>query len=358
MIKRFDSVKRMAATLVTATAVGMVIEASGLSIWAQRLEVGYVREIVSPVMQIWEQAVTVVGLDTPRRRILDAKAALTPVMMAEPLSALAADEMPVTTAATEHAASSALADEKTAAYTEKNNQRSGEIPDRHAVLSVAASLRDTENVQIALVGDSMMAVGLAPVLRRTLSKADGVHIIRAYRSGTGLGRPDVFNWMEEYPRMRGIQKPQFIICAIGANDAQGFQIDRTVYAFGTSQWNMIYAQRVRKFLNLLAEDNVRILWLGMPVMREPGFSKKMMAVSALTKSVVTEHPQVTWLDPNPYLNESGSGFAQFRQNQKGQMSRIRGDDGIHLSDEGAAYLVPAIQTWLQSQQKLITNTPH
>jgi hypothetical protein len=34
------------------------------------------------------------------------------------------------------------------------------------------------------------------------------------------------------------------------------------------------------------------------------------------------------------------------------MIRLRGDDGIHLSDEGAAYLLPSILSWIQAQQKL------
>jgi hypothetical protein len=251
---------------------------------------------------------------------------------------------------TENNTSTVVAQTKT--NTTKKSKRSGRKTEGEVVLPVAVNFSGNEKIQIALVGDSMMAVGLAPVLRRALAKEENVNVVRAYRSGTGLGRPDVFNWMEEYPKMRGVQKPQIIICAIGANDAQGFQIGKTVYAFGTPQWNAVYAERVRNFLSLLGQDGARIIWLGMPVMREPNFSKRMMAVSALTKSVVTEYPQVTWLDPNLFLNDAGTGFTQFRFNQKGQMIRLRGDDGIHLSDEGAAYLVPSILNWIQAQQKL------
>ena len=347
MLRRFDSVKRMAATVATVTVIGLIIEAGGLSIWAQRLEVGVLREIASSITQGWEQTVSFVHLDAPRRWALEAKASLGNVMMPEPITAQGVD---TTLQVTENNTSTVVAQTKT--NTTKKSKRSGRKTENEVASPIAVNFSGNEKIQIALVGDSMMAVGLAPVLRRALAKEENVNVIRAYRSGTGLGRPDVFNWMEEYPKMRGVHKPHIIICAIGANDAQGFQIDKTVYAFGTPQWNAVYAERVRNFLNLLGQDGARIIWLGMPAMREPNFSKRMMALSALTKSVVTEYTQVTWLDPNPFLNDAGTMFAQFRVNQKGQMIRLRGDDGIHLSDEGAAYLLPSILSWIQAQQKL------
>ncbi len=353
MLRRFDSVKRMATTLAAATVIGLVVEATGLSIWAQRLEVGVLRDIASPITQVWEQAVSAIYLDTPRRWALAAKASLADVMMPEPITEQGVDAVPTSI---ENNASTTVAQTKTNAR--KNSKYASRKAADVVAMPVAVNFTGNEKIQIALVGDSMMAVGLAPVLRRALAKEESVHILRAYRSGTGLGRPDVFNWMEEYPKMRGTQKPQFIICAIGANDAQGFQIDKTVYTFGTPQWNAVYALRVKNFLNLLAQDGAHILWVGLPVMREPSFSKRMMAVSALTKSVVTEYPHVTWLDPNMFINDAGAGYTQFRLNQKGQMTRIRGDDGIHLSDEGAAYLVPSILTWMQTQQKLAQAKPH
>ena len=350
MLRRFDSVKRMTATVAAATVIGLIIEAGGLSMWAQRLEVGVLRDIASPITQVWEQAVSALHLDAPRRWALIAKASLADVMMTEPIT-----EQVVDTAltATENNTTTVAAQVKT--NTTKTSKQSGRKTKSEVALPVAINFSGNEKIQIALVGDSMMAVGLAPVLRRALAKEENVNVIRAYRSGTGLGRPDVFNWMEEYPKMRAVQKPHIIICAIGANDAQGFQIDRTVYAFGTPQWNAVYAERVRNFLNLLGQDGARIIWLGMPAMREPSFSKRIMAVSTLTKSVVTEYPQVTWLDPNPFLNDAGTSFTQFRFNQKGQMIRLRGDDGIHLSDDGAAYLVPSILSWIQAQQKIVVH---
>jgi hypothetical protein len=74
---------------------------------------------------------------------------------------------------------------------------------------------------VALVGDSMMAVGLSDVLLRQTATDQNLRIVKAFRSGTGLARPDVFDWMEEYPAMIASEKPDAVIVAIGANDGQG-----------------------------------------------------------------------------------------------------------------------------------------
>jgi hypothetical protein len=193
----------------------------------------------------------------------------------------------------------------------------------------------------------MMAVGLAPVLRRSVARESSARFVRAYRSGTGLGRPDVFNWPVQYPQLIGAARPDLVICAIGANDAQNFQVSGNVYYFGTPAWKQMYAERVRDFAKLLTRDGARVLWIGMPVMRESGFSRRMASINVLVKEVMAEFPQITWVDPNPYIAGSGGSFEQYRQDQRGKLVRLRADDGIHLSEDGAAYLLPAISSWMQ-----------
>jgi hypothetical protein len=43
---------------------------------------------------------------------------------------------------------------------------------------------------VILVGDSMMAVGLSDVLLRQTAADQNLRVVKAFRSGTGLARPD------------------------------------------------------------------------------------------------------------------------------------------------------------------------
>lgn len=193
----------------------------------------------------------------------------------------------------------------------------------------------------------MMAVGLAPALRRNL---DGVHIIKAYRSGTGLARPEVFDWLQKYPLMLGEARPRIVICSLGANDGQNVQLGKEVLAFGSPAWDAYYRQRLTAWLDLLTRDGSQVLWVGMPVMRAPVFARKMEHMNALVQDVLKAYPGASWLDPNPALARETGSFAQYRADARGKQIKLRQDDGIHMTDEGALFLLPGIRAWLEQFQ--------
>jgi hypothetical protein len=361
--------------LVSGLAVALLLEAAGLAIWAERLDVGMLRNVAQPVTQAWERVVTAVHLDLPRRAALDLREHWSGMLM--PVAeAPAVEESPPSVntnnaynktqnKAHNKAQNNEHNDAKSHAGhpTVKTQQKATADPQQKSASSQTQATAATTvqalptttpvlpSMQVALVGDSMMAVGLAPVLRRTMATQSGVRFVRAYRSGTGLGRPDVFNWPEQYPQLIGAARPGLVICSMGANDAQNFQLDRTVYVFGTPPWKQVYADRVRQFARLLTRDGARVLWVGMPVMRENGFARRMASVNSLVKEVLTEFPQITWIDPNPYIAGQGGSFQQYLRDQRGKLVRLRADDGIHLSEDGAAYLVPAISGWMERTAK-------
>ena len=337
--------------LVSALLVALLLEAAGLAIWAERLEVGLLRNVAQPVTQVWERVVATVHLDLPRRAALDLRERWSDTLM--PLAgadteAAASDERmsPVMTQTLPSGRSDVTVTAK-AQQTKTGDPTQKISPSQSTPLAEAVLVPALPSMQVALVGDSMMAVGLAPVLRRAMTGQSSVRFVRAYRSGTGLGRPDVFNWPVQYPQLIGNARPVLVICSIGANDAQNFQVGRTVYAFGTPAWKEVYAERVRRFATLLTRDDARVLWVGMPVMRENGFSRRMASVNSLVKEVLSEFPQITWIDPNPYIAGEGGSFQQYLRDPRGKLVRLRADDGIHLSEDGAAYLVPAISGWIQ-----------
>lgn len=344
---RSTSITDVIRTLASALVVALLLEAAGLAVWAERLEVGTLRNVAQPVTQAWQRIVTVLHLDAPRRvaLVLRDRWSTTLIPLAE---GTAANE--IAPSATTQTSLSTPTDP--AALRETKRKPRDKANQKISSAKAATESRVTPSVplqsaQVALVGDSMMAVGLAPVLRRSVPSESGPRFVRAYRSGTGLGRPDVFNWPAQYPQLIGAARPGLVICAIGANDAQNFQVDRNVYYFGTPAWKQMYAERVRDFAKLLTRDGARVLWIGMPVMRESGFSRRMASINVLVKEVLTEFPQITWVDPNPYIAGNGGSFEQYRQDQRGKLVRLRADDGIHLSEDGAAYLLPAISSWMQ-----------
>ena len=199
---------------------------------------------------------------------------------------------------------------------------------------------------VALVGDSMMAVGLSAQLQREVAGRKNVRVVRAFRSGTGLARPEVFNWMDQYPAMIGTEKPDVVLVAIGANDGQGFVVDHKVLVCGSEEWRKVYQQRVADFLALLEADGARVVWIGLPPMRIPVYQEKMAMINRIDFTVVSQHPQAVWWNPVEYIGDAAGRFREFAEFGKGKTVRVRATDGIHLSDEGAGLVTPMLVKWL------------
>ena len=199
---------------------------------------------------------------------------------------------------------------------------------------------------LALVGDSMMAVGLSDILLRQTAAEQDVRVVKAFRSGTGLARPDVFDWMAEYPAMIGDAQPDAIIVAIGANDGQGFVDNGKVLAFGSDAWVKIYRQRTTAFLNMLTQNGAHVVWIALPPMKSGAYNEKIAEINRITYTVVSQYPQVSWWNPAPYLGDDKGQYRDFATTPDGKTTRIRQADGIHMSDEGAALLAPALLNWL------------
>jgi hypothetical protein len=199
---------------------------------------------------------------------------------------------------------------------------------------------------VALVGDSMMAVGLSATLLRSMTRHESLQPVRAFRSGTGLSRPEVFDWMAKYPAMLGGQQPEVILVAIGANDGQGFVENGKVQAFGSDAWAQTYQSRLTAFLDMLTQQGAQVLWLSLPPMRLTRYNANVDTINRIAYQVVSRHPRAAWLNTAAYVGDGTGKYQEYMQGKNNRVIRLRADDGIHLSDQGAALLSEVLLAWL------------
>ncbi|MET3131527.1 hypothetical protein AAKU55_001789 [Oxalobacteraceae bacterium GrIS 1.11] len=339
MFRRHDTLPQMALTLAAALFCGALLEAEGLNIWAQRLAVGPVRELALPATAAWLEWQRPLRLEAPRGLALQAKARLAPVMLAQERAAPERTPEPVPVPRMAPAVAIVQSVQSVPASVAPPAETAPAMPAAEPVFGAG--------VDVALAGDSMMAVGLAPTLKRWLAEQKNVRVVRAYRSGTGLSRPEVFDWVAEYPRMLGDAKPSIVICSMGANDAQSVQVGKKVLQFDTPEWDDFFRARLSAYLDILTRSHPQVLWIGLPEMRSAAFSQKMGHLNVLLKTTLARYPNTTWLDPRPAMDDPrNKGFQQFRAQQNGKLVKVRADDGIHLTDDGALYLLDPIRGWM------------
>ncbi len=382
---RPDNTRSLAWLMLAFVLGSVLLEADGLVTWAERLEVGPLRSYALPAVTALQHGVRPLGIPQLRGTALAALHRLQQDEAPQELVIVKHDPAPVPQCPGNAASPATVAAAPATAATAPN-QAAARPPSpspaattpklpppvvpgidagtldaialpKATPLPALPPLPSDRPRNVVLVGDSMMAVGLSSTLLRSMAGHANLHPVRAFRSGTGLSRPDVFDWMSEYPTMLGQQHPDVIIVAIGANDGQGFVEDGKTLSFGSDAWIHAYETRLTEFLDMLTSDGTPVLWLGLPPMRLAKYNQHMMTINRIAYRVVSQHPHASWWSTVPYIADAAGQYREFAQSASGNVVRIRADDGIHLSDDGAALFTPTLLAWLEKSPPVPAATP-
>jgi hypothetical protein len=367
-------IRQLFLVLAGFVAAIVLLESGGLAKWADRLEVGPLRTVAVPVAGAVQKALEPLGLSAIRQDALETLARVGWADDAAQLAAAAgANKAPSAGcgAPTANAAvpgpQSAPASAATAAGilaaagtppglraalpnpVGADAPLAAQVP-RTTALAPLPPVEPGRQRVVALAGDSMMAVGIGATLMRQAAGDKNLRIVKAFRSGTGLARPEVFNWMEEYPAMLGAEKPDVVIVAIGANDGQGFVVDGKVLPYGSDGWRKVYQGRLAAYLAMVGAGGARVVWVGLPPMRVPVYDEKIATINRIAFTVVSQSPRAVWWNPVAYVGDEAGRYREFMTLPNGRSLRIRSADGIHLSDEGAALFTTVLTKWLDPPQ--------
>jgi lysophospholipase L1-like esterase len=357
---RFNSIRDLAGVLTGFALTIVLLESQALLTWAQRLEVGFGRNAAVEAASAVHDTLVPLGLERLRQQGLadldllgwsDDPARLRTAQ--ENASSLSSGRSCALTNVLSRPGSTIAGGAPTAAIRGNGVPIFREVPKATPLPPLPPTTAGQPRV-VALVGDSMMAVGLSNVLMQEAAANENLHIVKAFRSGTGLARPDVFNWMEEYPAMIADRQPDVVLVAIGANDGQGFVENGQVLAFGSDAWVKVYQQRTAAFLNLLTQHGARVVWIGLPPMKSSKYEDKTELINSIAYTVVSQYPQASWWNPQQLIADNAGAYREFATLANGKTTRIRAVDGIHLSDEGAALLTPALMNWLNPPPPTVT----
>jgi len=352
---------RLCAGFIIAS---VLLNATGIRLWAQRLEIqdSWVpRTQLIELATAWENFIEPIGLNAPRQKVMAWRSIEN--NSATPAKIEIAPQSKVTSNVIDQAKDQTKDQSKRSSNELALNASLEKVAENpkvenspKAVLEQSSRSSSTQTIPesslhgyIALTGDSMMAVSFGPNLAKLIEKNSQLKVIRAYKSGTGLSRPDVFNWLVEYPKMLAGRSPSIVVCAIGANDAQGFEVNKKVIPFGTSAWEEEYARRAQTFIELMLKNGAKVYWVLLPHMRSPVYSQKMQNLNKFLQEQFKGIPNLIFLTPDPLMvGKPVQSYVEFSPGENQKMDRLRGDDGIHLSEMGGKRLAQGI--WLKINQ--------
>ena len=192
-------------------------------------------------------------------------------------------------------------------------------------------------------GDSM-----AQVFGQSLvSIGDGTGLVTSeldYRISTGLSRPDVFDWPRELASIVGRpESPDVLVIVFGANDSQGLKTpDGAIFQPETDGWRTEYRRRVAATMDIVRGQGRLVVWLGQPVVRDEGFSRRLREVNSIFREEAAIRPGVIFLDSWELFVDPSGQYTPFIRDESGNEEAMRQADGIHLTRAGGDRLATAV----------------
>ena len=191
---------------------------------------------------------------------------------------------------------------------------------------------------VLITGDSMMQyIGIAA--RQNYPKL-GLKVLDLSKHSTGLLDKKSHNWAQIIKDTLAKNKDiKLLVMLIGANDPWGRSINGKFYELNSSEWREFYTGRVDEIYKIAKASNVKVLWLSLPCMKKTGYAKKIKLLNEIYKSASEQNGQF-FINTSEYLCQNDEYKTHI--DIAGKRSKIRQDDGVHISKIGSQILADEI----------------
>ena len=221
------------------------------------------------------------------------------------------------------------------------------------VLAAVLHGQDKPVEKVAFLGDSMMKL-LGHQGSRELARIPGVAVVTNFTSlGSGLARLDAFDWMAQFEAVMKEHSPTLVIIALGTNDRQPMQLDGgRIVRPGEDGWTAEYGRRVGQAMDVLVRGGaVRICWLELPDMKDPGFQADANTINAIVREQAASRPAVLYFGTRRFLSRKPGEFTKYLVGPGGKPLDCRDPDGIHLTRAGADLVVERLMDELRLKSR-------
>jgi len=152
-----------------------------------------------------------------------------------------------------------------------------------------------------------------------------------FRIGTGLARPDVFDWPRQLREDIAANHPNLVVLAFGLNDDQAMTGPTGNYlALGSPGWVAEYRRRVGAMMDIALAAGAKVIYASPPLVPDRSRSARYQQIATLIgQAAARRGPNVRAFNTGQLLDPSGH-YTQFAR-VNGQLVALRRSDGVHLS---------------------------
>jgi hypothetical protein len=199
-------------------------------------------------------------------------------------------------------------------------------------LTLAHPLSAAER-QIGIFGDSL-GDGVWSGLYSLLRKQPDDKLFRYSKVGSGLTRPDYPAWIAELPKSLEVDRITIAVVMVGANDLQSVRDEnRKGFLFGTPGWKQVYQARIQKMLDAFAARDIRVVWLGLPIMRKDESNQGSQVLNEVFAAAI-KGKNATFVPLIDDFKDADGAFATHLPDSAGKPRQVRIEDGVHFTHAG------------------------
>lgn len=201
-----------------------------------------------------------------------------------------------------------------------------------ASTDTGAAAKDDNARKILVVGD-FMADGLADGLTELFSDDELIVVTQKTNGSSGLVRDDFYSWPDNLGAIIDDVEPDAVAMMIGANDRQPMRVSGNILSVRSDGWTAEYEKRATDLAKIVKDKNVPLVWVGMPSFKYDSMSEDMVFFNDIYKRAaerVSGEFVSIW---DGFVDEKGE-FIYSGPDVNGQTARLRGSDGLSMTDEG------------------------
>jgi hypothetical protein len=195
--------------------------------------------------------------------------------------------------------------------------------------------------RILFAGDSMMQ-GVAPFVMRELRQAHpDWQMTDLSKQSTGLTARRYFDWPHTIAQTIVSQQLTWVVIFLGPNDPRDMFLPDKRVSFATPPWLENYAARVDEILAHAVQRQVRVIWVGLPAMREDRLQRGVVVLN----HVFHDRAQAfgtDYLSIEPLIGVASLPFQKYQRDATGQSVSLRTEDGTHFTPAGLHKITQAL----------------
>ncbi len=187
--------------------------------------------------------------------------------------------------------------------------------------------------KVLLIGDSILKSGLQMHMQNLIIKKNPkVEVEVKSQSGTGLSRPEIFDWVNYVSSLQADYEAIYIF--LGTNDAQNILNEKKIMTFGSESWKKEYSKKIIYIIENSCKKSQKVYWVGTLKMKSENFDKKMSLLNSLAKKTIESSTSCAkYISVESWLTAKSKYADHLNIDRKSV--RVRMEDGIHLSFKGA-----------------------